>query len=370
MPLLIEVVEKIDDNSELLVALCKQIAIICKTYNNAKSICASDMLKLLETIGSNDDCDVRNKACSTLGEVSSLLCDEEFEEYYLPIVKRLCKGDLYPLKIGGSLLIPTCYSRIDQVTQTLLLSIYKDLSKDDTPMVRRAAATIIGKMSETVNALQIKTDILPIFQSLVKDEQDAIKVALIENSLPLFRLCKKEDSIEVLFQSVKACSEDKKSWRLRYIIAEILSQIVPSIDSDIATNCVVPIICALLVDSEHEVRSVMVSTLGGFSTNLNKDEYSKKMLPLLCEKTLKDSSEYVRISLAKVAGSLCSQLGNDQTKPQLFALVNGILADENSEVRINALENLSPLLSILNALKLRPYYYQQLNSLLWISVGE
>ena len=349
VPLLVEVIEKIEDNSELLVTLCDQLGEIAAKFHTSKYICSSELLKILESTSSNDDSDVRIKACAVLGKIATLLNDEELSESYMPIVKRLCKGDLFPQKIAGCLLIPTCYTRIDSVTQALLLTMYIELSKDDTPMVRRAAASVMGKMVQMVNQFQIKSDVLPLFQALVNDQQDAVKVAVIESSVEIFKLCKAEEISEFLLPSIKQCSEDKKSWRLRYIIAEQIGILSPFINAELISANLLPIVNALLLDSEHEVRSALVMSLQALVIHSKKEDFAKLLLPILAEKTIKDTSEYVRISLAKVAGTLCKELASETTKPQLFAIVNSLLSDDNSEVRINTMKNLQPMLSILNS---------------------
>lgn len=53
--------------------------------------------------------------------------------------------------------------------KTELRSIYSQLCQDDMPMVRRAAASNLGKFAATVEAAHLKTDIMSMFEDLTQD---------------------------------------------------------------------------------------------------------------------------------------------------------------------------------------------------------
>lgn len=53
--------------------------------------------------------------------------------------------------------------------KTELRSIYSQLCQDDMPMVRRAAATNLGKFAATVEPAHLKTDIMSMFEDLTQD---------------------------------------------------------------------------------------------------------------------------------------------------------------------------------------------------------
>lgn len=50
-----------------------------------------------------------------------------------------------------------------------LRSIYSQLCQDDMPMVRRSAATNLGKFAATVESTYLKSDIMSIFDDLTQD---------------------------------------------------------------------------------------------------------------------------------------------------------------------------------------------------------
>lgn len=56
----------------------------------------------------------------------------------------------------------------------LLICLYRHfrtLCSDDTPMVRRAAASKLGEFAKVLELDYVKSDIIPLFTALASDEQ-------------------------------------------------------------------------------------------------------------------------------------------------------------------------------------------------------
>lgn len=64
-----------------------------------------------------------------------------------------------------------CYPRVSAQVKAELRSHFRALCQDDTPMVRRAAATKLGELAQVVELEYLKTDLIPMFLSLTQDEQ-------------------------------------------------------------------------------------------------------------------------------------------------------------------------------------------------------
>ncbi|GMP66268.1 hypothetical protein CsSME_00026690 [Camellia sinensis var. sinensis] len=61
------------------------------------------------------------------------------------------------------------YPSASEMLKTELRSIYNQLCQDDMPMVRRSAATNLGKFAATVEPAHLKTDVMSIFEDLTQD---------------------------------------------------------------------------------------------------------------------------------------------------------------------------------------------------------
>ena len=56
-----------------------------------------------------------------------------------------------------------------EALKTELRTIYWQLCQDDMPMVRRSAATNLGKFAATIEGAHLKAEIMSIFEELTND---------------------------------------------------------------------------------------------------------------------------------------------------------------------------------------------------------
>ena len=62
-----------------------------------------------------------------------------------------------------------------------LRSHFRSLCQDDTPMVRRAAASKLGEFAKVVELDYLKSDLIPMFTALAQDEQVLCKLIFLSD---------------------------------------------------------------------------------------------------------------------------------------------------------------------------------------------
>lgn len=95
------------------------------------------------------------------------------------------------------------------------------LVHDDTPMVRRQAATSLAKFVKEMPAAIVVEEMIPMFQHLALDDQDSVRLLTVEILISVAEVVPKEqqNSHGVLLTSLRSLIGDK-SWRVRYMIAD------------------------------------------------------------------------------------------------------------------------------------------------------
>ncbi|RVW94336.1 Serine/threonine-protein phosphatase 2A 65 kDa regulatory subunit A beta isoform [Vitis vinifera] len=106
------------------------------------------------------------------------------------------------------------------------IAIYSQLCQDDMPMVKRSAASNLGKFAATVEAAHSKADIMSIFEDLTQDDQDSVRLLAVKD----------------------------KSWRVRYMVANQLYELCEAVGPESTRSDLVPAYVWLLHDNEAEVR--------------------------------------------------------------------------------------------------------------------
>ena len=142
-----------------------------------------------------------------------------------------------------------------------LRSLFGQLCDDETPMVRRAAATNLGKVAEaSVEDKQfINDEVLKWFGKLTADEQDSVRLLAVDDCVSLSKLVSEEERLKSIVPVALKFSSDT-SWRVRYAVAQQIYELCEIIGADFAREDLFPAYENLLEDAEAEVR---IAAAGG-----------------------------------------------------------------------------------------------------------
>jgi hypothetical protein len=83
--------------------------------------------------------------------------------------QRLAAGEWFTARVSSCGLFHIAYPSAPEQLKTELRMIYGQLCQDDMPMVRRAAASNLGKFAATIEQPHLKTEIMLIFDDLTQD---------------------------------------------------------------------------------------------------------------------------------------------------------------------------------------------------------
>jgi len=101
---------------------------------------------------------------------------------------------------------------------------------------------------------------MPIFKTLIGDEQDAIRVLCIESLIPVAKYLTKEDNQRYILTILLSLFEDK-SWKVRLSIAKNFPELSLAFGKDITDMNLVAKFAGLLKDVEADVRTAAVASL-------------------------------------------------------------------------------------------------------------
>ena len=85
--------------------------------------------------------------------------------------KRLTGGDWFTSRTSACGLYAAAYPLVAPPLQDELRKLYRTLANDDTPMVRRAAATSLPKLVRVCAKGHLLAEMLPLFSALTQDDQ-------------------------------------------------------------------------------------------------------------------------------------------------------------------------------------------------------
>ncbi|KAK2099453.1 hypothetical protein P7K49_020801 [Saguinus oedipus] len=274
----------------------------------------------LENLATAEETVVRDRAVESLRQISQEHTPVALEAYFVPLVKRLASGDWFTSRTSACGLFSVCYPRASNAVKADIRQYFRSLCSDDTPMVRRAAASKLGEFAKVLELDSVKSEIVPLFTNLASDEQiisyDSVRLLAVEACVSIAQLLSQDDLETLVMPALRQATEDK-SWRVRYMVADKFSELQKAVGPKITLNDLVPAFQNLLKDCEAEVRAVAAH-----------------------KELVSDTSQHVKSALASVIMGLSSIVGKENTIEHLLPLFLAQLKDECPEVRLNIISNL------------------------------
>lgn len=119
---------------------------------------------------------------------------EFYEQHYYPLITTLSRKDMaYAPKIAACCLIPTTYPYLSEDKQTEMRKIFKQLALEEaSPLLRRAVAENIEDFAKVVDKKIIRGDFYEIWNSLIGDTFDIIRIKAMECASVIAKAFKKE----------------------------------------------------------------------------------------------------------------------------------------------------------------------------------
>ena len=191
--------ETVYDEDEVLHALAEQLGGFVPLVGGDKY--AYELLEPLEALACIEETVVRDKAVEVIVRIAKNIPKEQLEPHYLPLVRRLTQGDWFTNRVSACGLYTVAYKNVSPVLQEELRNSFKHLVEDDTPMVRRAAASSLKGFCQAVCSVDyasdaekeqlIVTELLPIIDALaIRDEQDSVRCLTVPAIVTSVKNCK------------------------------------------------------------------------------------------------------------------------------------------------------------------------------------
>uniref|UniRef100_A0A674NNF5 Protein phosphatase 2, regulatory subunit A, beta b n=1 Tax=Takifugu rubripes TaxID=31033 RepID=A0A674NNF5_TAKRU len=330
--------DTIYDEDEVLLALAEQLGNFTMLVGGPEYIHC--LLPPLESLATVEETVVRDKAVESLRKISQEHSPVDLEVHFEPLVKRLASGDWFTSRTSACGLFSVCYPRVSSTVKAEIRQHFRTLCSDDTPMVRRAAASKLGEFAKVLELDYVKSDIISLFTALASDEQDSVRLLAVEACVSIATLLPQEDLETLVMPTLRQAAEDK-SWRVRYMVADKFSELQKAVGPEITKNDLVPAFQNLLKDCEAEVRAAAANKVKEFCENLPEDSREQIIMThiLPCVKCPE-----VRLNIISNLDCVNEVIGIRQLSQSLLPAIVELAEDAKWRVRLAIIEYM-PLLA-------------------------
>ncbi|CAM9700590.1 unnamed protein product [Chrysoparadoxa australica] len=331
-----------DDDDELLLALAGELGKFVPVVGGKSQACC--LLPCLEYLTRVEETVVREKAVESTCSV--IEAADGGEEEIVAMLKRLTSGDWFTSRVSACGLYAAVYSHTKNAeTLAGLRSGFETLAKDETPMVRRAAASKLGKFCMVMEGVVAVNELLPVLQGLISDDQDSVRQLAVDNlSKVAMRLMEENCSADCnthVLPLVKQAAQDL-SWRVRFALAKGFSELANAMGSEVTSRDLAPHLIALLQDQETEVTVAICKEMATYVDLIGSKTFAAQIMPHVGA-LADDVNLSVRAALSKSCMLMAPKLGEENTRSLILPMLEGFLTDENAEVRLHVLNNLEAL---------------------------
>ncbi|KAL5604439.1 hypothetical protein BROUX41_002411 [Berkeleyomyces rouxiae] len=330
--------ESVEDEDEVLVALGNELGSFVEYVGGPDW--AHVLLSPLENLASIEEPVVRNKAVESLNKICAELSPTQVETFFVPLTTRLSKADWFTSKVSACSLHTAPYKKVSPPVQEQLRKQFSMLVHDDTPMVRRPAASNLAKFVQEMPASIVIDEMIPMFAHLAQDDQDSVRLLTVEVLIAIAEMVSSEQQASngVLLTILRKLIEDK-TWRVRYMVASRFESIAKAVDTEIVDRDLLPSFVKLMKDDEAEVRAAICGQIPGFCHLIAQTIILSEVMPTV-EDLVSDASQPVRVALATQISGLAPILGKEETIDHLLPVFIQMLKDEFPDVRLQIISKL------------------------------
>ena len=366
IPFITDLILNYEDDGEVLSEFSNQLLnlLIILKKNNQFSFIG---IRSLEILAGNDDETVRQTSIKNLLKLIEIIGDDLIQSEIFPLMKRLIDNDL-KTKMSCCYLFPTVYAKLtDKNIKKELLQVYYDISHEDPPSVRRAAADNIKNFCE-VNEPEVIELLIKLYNQFIIDKVDIVKIHTIESTKSLIeKLDKanlisssvkleeekddesKKDEKEKLIFSFTTSMSKEKAWRVKYAAAECISEICSDFDQNFFEINFVPLLLIFLKDKEAEVKCGVLNFFDKYFEYLSLEKFKEQFLPIFTTLST-DTNLHVRSVFACTLLKCIPFLRKDEQlmTNNIMPMLTKLLKDEIVEVQYAAIEHLDKIILLSN----------------------
>lgn len=297
----------------------------------------SDLVPTLEKLCKADETLVRQAAVESLRHIGSTMSADQINGSIVPLVQRLLGEAWWTSKVSAAGLLATAYPLAAPETQAALKGSLPAITKDETPMVRRAVASNLGALCAVLEPDCVLRDLFPSFNKLANDDQDSVRILTFGSCVQMCSTQPAAQCTEFIHPAIENFAKDK-SWRVRLEVAKSLVALVDAIPGELPVT-----ICRnLLQDPELDVRRHTLEQVPNVLTANPAVAESSGILGAVADLADVDmdmpNAGLMKTSLAKQSLQLTTIVGTELTTSHIVPIVVKLIQEEAIEIRIAVLE--------------------------------
>lgn len=199
-------------------------------------------------------------------------------------------------------------------------------------MVRRASALQLSDCASALDAALVTEDLLPLYRTLLADEQDSVRVNALKSTPKICELIGglRKEVLDPQAGNFKACVKDM-SWRVRVACADVIGEVAAACKSDAeALELVKEHYKTLQEDNEAEVQ-VATALKSARATAVLGAEFGKTTIFPNLKALVLDANTAKRLELSGVVMDMAAPLGKALALELVMPCMRELISEKDDQ---------------------------------------
>lgn len=311
---------------------------------------AQTLLQPLKLLCDNEESFVRDKAAASIAAVCLEIPQPQCDQIVTNLLLGFFQAQFVTSRISACTLMPSLYDSVSDQNKAKLRRAFVTCTKDEAPIVRRAAMHAIPKLCQVLKTTVILSEILR--QGLAErlnDDDESIRVMIPECLPAVAAKIANAERHSMLVPLAKGLVKDS-SWWVRANMAKILPVLVPYFAADLIGSDIGAIVLFLLRDPDPEVKTAACDCCRQIVDVLVKETayFNDTVLPEIISLS-SDRFKQVREEVASDILVFARISGEVVAKERIYPILANLIEDKERDVVIAALKSIKSNFSAIDS---------------------
>jgi serine/threonine-protein phosphatase 2A regulatory subunit A len=193
IPYVLEGVTEVEDDEEILLAVADALGEPALFAALGDQAILKMLISALEPFLAFDNPNVRDRAVASIKNVLAALPPRDVQGDGVSLIRHLAASEFFGPRVAAPPLLVELYASLskgaaretDGLRRELRFS-FCALCADDSPVVRKSAASALSQLLPLLELSEISGEVYPVFQKVCQDPQDSVRISRFEFLFLLF----------------------------------------------------------------------------------------------------------------------------------------------------------------------------------------
>lgn len=316
-------------------------------YQRVSATVKGELRQHFRNLCTDDTPMVRRAAAGKLGEFATAVETEYLKSELIPLFTTLAADEQQDsvrlLAVEACASIASLLATED--TEQLVMPTLREAANDKSWRVRYMVADKFTELQTAVGPEITKNDLVPAFQSLLKDCEAEVRAASAHKVKEFCQTLSVDNREQIIMTNILPCVKELVSDANQHVksaLASVIMGLSPILGKDSTIEHLLPLFLTQLKDDCPEVRLNIISNLDCVNEVIGIKQLSQSLLPAIVE-LAEDTKWRVRLAIIEYMPLLAGQLGVEFFDEKLNSLCMTWLVDHVYAIREAATLNLKKL---------------------------